>query len=68
MPGVTGAKLAFDLRKLSPETKVVFMSGYLDSAAAGSSGGLGDVAFLEKPFTGEALSKKVREVLDWRDS
>jgi PAS domain S-box-containing protein len=63
MPDTDGAELALELRKLSPDTKVLFMSGHSEPDQAIGSGGLQDAAFLQKPFTVEALSKKVRELL-----
>ena len=43
--------------------KVLYMSGYLDDAVVQL--GVGDgVPFLQKPFTHDALLRKVWEVLD----
>jgi CheY-like chemotaxis protein len=62
MPGMNGSQLAERVAKLSPEAKVVFMSGYASGALP--SGVLdGDVAFLQKPFTEGALIAKLRSVL-----
>ncbi len=64
MPGTGGPELAASVRKLRPEVKVLFVSGY--SERAFSSKGVPDLdaAFLQKPFMPEALARKVREVLD----
>jgi hypothetical protein len=52
------------LKNLKPDIKVLFMSGYAQQAAV-SNGELSTGApILEKPFALEALSKKVREILD----
>jgi FixJ family two-component response regulator len=60
MPGLSGPVLAERLSATRPETKVLYTSGYADEA-----GDLGpECAFLEKPFTRDALVKKVRELLD----
>jgi PAS domain S-box-containing protein len=63
MPRMNGRKVADSVRTLYPEVKVVFMSGYTDDALLrhGISGTQG--SFLQKPFTMEALTQKVREVL-----
>ena len=64
MPEMGGRELAARLARLRPETRVLYMSGYTDSAIA-HQGVLEDRAdFIQKPFTPEALARKVREVLD----
>jgi PAS domain S-box-containing protein len=64
MPQMGGRELAERLALLHPETKVLFMSGYADNAVVHF--GLLDpgTALLEKPFTAQALARKLREVLD----
>ena len=63
MPGMDGRKLADHLVRINPEMKVLYMSGYTDDAI-GHHGVLGSgIALLEKPFTRESLTRKVREVL-----
>jgi CheY-like chemotaxis protein len=63
MPQMNGRELARRLTNLHPQIKVLYISGYAENAdwvqAAPSSG----VAFLQKPFSPEALAHKVREVL-----
>ncbi len=64
MPGMSGPDFARRLKYFYPEIKVLFMSGYTDNAL--SQNGLLDqeVYFLQKPFSVERLTEKVREVLD----
>ena len=64
MPEINGRVLAERLGELAPGLRVLFMSGYSDEAVQ-RHGMLGEhSAFLEKPFTERALTRKVREVLD----
>ncbi len=64
MPKLGGPALAEQLILKHPEMKVLYMSGYTGRSAV--SGGLVSVeaGVLAKPFTREALTRKVREVLD----
>ncbi|HEY1338500.1 MAG TPA: ATP-binding protein [Bryobacteraceae bacterium] len=64
MPKVSGRELAEGLLKRRPDMKVLYMSGYTDSAIVNSGLLQKEVSFLQKPFTPGALSAKVREVLD----
>ena len=64
MPEMSGRELAESLAETRPELRVLYISGYA-AGEIGSEGGLEqDSASLEKPFTPEALVRKVREVLD----
>jgi signal transduction histidine kinase len=64
MPGMSGRALAGRLAAVAPEIRVMYMSGYTDDTL-GRHGMLDSgTAFLEKPFTPQALSRKVRETLD----
>jgi len=63
MPGMRGLELAEKLSAVRPHIKVLFVSGYTDGSIV-ENGGLGEgSAFLEKPFSSDALARKVRQVL-----
>jgi CheY-like chemotaxis protein len=64
MPGINGRVLAEQLAPLHPAMKVLYMSGYTDSFIAGHGVLEEGLHLLHKPFTEEALTRKVRELLD----
>ena len=64
MPGINGRVLAERLAPLQPGMKVLYMSGYTDSFIAGHGVLEQGTHLLHKPFTQEALARKVRELLD----
>ena len=64
MPGISGRVLADQLVQLRPQIKVVYMSGYTGQTV-GAHGILDPGSlFLQKPFTRDALARKLREALD----
>ena len=64
MPGINGRVLAERLAPSHPAMKVLFMSGYTDSFIAGPGVLEPGTHLLRKPFTEDALVRKVRELLD----
>jgi PAS domain S-box-containing protein len=60
MPGMSGRELGKRLTERRDRLKVLYVSGYSDEPIAVEDG----AAFLQKPFTSEALSRTVRELLD----
>ena len=66
MPGLRGPELAARLVTAHPRLRVLFISGYADDAVLRDAVRQGHTAFLQKPFTRDALVLKVREVLDAR--
>jgi PAS domain S-box-containing protein len=64
MPGINGRVLAELLAPRHPGMKVLYMSGYTDSFIAGHGVLDEGLHLIHKPFTEEALMRKVRELLD----
>jgi two-component system, cell cycle sensor histidine kinase and response regulator CckA len=64
MPNMRGPELAKRLKRLRPELRVVYMSGYLEYNK-GNEGFLEEGFFLQKPFTREVLINKVVEALEF---
>ena len=64
MPEMGGRGLADLLTSRRPGMQVLFMSGYTDDAVAEHGIVPEQTFFLSKPFSREALGRKVREVLD----
>jgi CheY-like chemotaxis protein len=64
MPGMSGGALRDRVVEIRPDIKVLFMSGYTDDSLSISGIIESGVAFLEKPFTPDGLSRKIREVLE----
>jgi two-component system cell cycle sensor histidine kinase/response regulator CckA len=61
MPGISGRLLADQLIQLRPQIQVVYMSGYTGQTV-GAHGVLDPGSlFLQKPFTRDALARKIRE-------
>ncbi len=64
MPQMSGPEVAERLAAVRPGLKVLYMSGYPDHPIFSRTGVTAHAAFLLKPFTPNALARKVREVLD----
>jgi FixJ family two-component response regulator len=63
MPGMSGRELADRLAVKRPGMKVLYMSGYTNEAIMRHGVLEPGIFFLEKPFSQEALARKLREVL-----
>lgn len=64
MPGMNGRELATRLAHVRPGTRVIFMSGYTDDAVMRHGVLEPGSTYVQKPFTPDAIARKVREVLD----
>ena len=63
MPGMNGRRMINELEMITSGFKVLYVSGFVDPSVKTQ---FDQIQFLPKPFTPEALGKKVRELLDAR--
>lgn len=63
MPDMNGGALSEHLLEKRPGMKVLFMSGYTSRVLSEHSFGAAKMAFIEKPFSHQALAQKVRDTL-----
>jgi len=64
MPGMSGRDLAKRLTARHPHVRVLYMSGYTFNVIAQDGTLEEGISFLQKPFTPQVLTEKVREALD----
>lgn len=64
MPRVGGPELAARLAREREEMKVLYMSGYTENALHQQGALRPETLLLQKPFTADALGRKVRDALD----
>ena len=64
MPEKSGVEMIPDIRRKSPESKIVFMTGYADKETVINGLRLGAFDFLEKPFGRELLFHTINRALE----
>lgn len=63
MPGMTGHELAEKIRKVRPETRVLYTSACIDGVVEGQEIIDQNLDFIAKPFSIESLGLKIKQVL-----
>ena len=64
MPGLGGKQVADRLAATHPDMRVLYMSGYTDDTIVDHGVLDPGTQFIQKPFSGAAVARRVREVLD----
>jgi len=64
MPQMSGRETAERLKALRPGLHVLYVSGYTETTVARTGALAAGELFLQKPFTPQALVRRVRELLD----
>jgi len=64
MPQMSGRQLAERMKTVRPQTQILFISGYTESAIVQTAALGYENTFLQKPFTPSMLSRAVRELAD----
>jgi len=64
LPLMSGQALAERIAKTYPTIRLLFMSGYTDNAFVHQGALEASTPFIDKPFTAQDLTRKVREVLN----
>jgi len=67
MPEMSGRQAASLLQRDRPGLRVIYTSGYTDDTIVHHGVLDPGLAFLQKPFSAEALSQKIRDVMDGPD-
>jgi DNA-binding response OmpR family regulator len=63
LPGASGREIARQVVATRPSVRVLYMSGYTDDVIVQHGVLEQGLAFIQKPFTGEGLVRRIREVL-----
>ena len=64
MPQMTGPDLGRKLKEIHPDIRILYMSGFTDHPAVQQGVRDNQVDLIRKPFTANALLRKIRDVLD----
>ncbi|MDC7234035.1 MAG: ATP-binding protein [Spirochaetales bacterium] len=68
MPEVNGIELCCEIRSILPHIRVLFMSGYLDDTLPQLDIENLKGSYIQKPFTLNVLSQKIKELLETTDT
>jgi len=63
MPRMDGIEMSFELRKINPDVKIIFLSGYSDKEYLKSAIQLRALSYVEKPVDYEELRKALTEAI-----
>lgn len=63
MPRMSGGELYKEMKKVSPKTQTLFVSGYMDDMVEKQGISPNQFNFMQKPISVEALIRKVREMM-----
>ena len=64
MPGMNGIELCWQYREVSPESQVIFISGFAEKEYLMAAISLGAVSFVEKPISQKVLTEAIRKALE----
>jgi CheY-like chemotaxis protein len=67
MPNLGGRGMVEELKELSPDIRVLFMSGYPREEIFPETGSSNPTPYLQKPFTSETLFSEVRAALGYAE-
>lgn len=68
LPGQNGRDLAIDLRSVCPTLRIIFISGYPENAVTRQGIQEDGMFYLPKPFSLQSLTRKVRQVLEQKET
>ena len=63
LPGLNGRELADRARRVRPDLKVLFITGYAENAIFGNGGLDAGMQMITKPFSVEVLASRIREII-----
>ena len=68
MPGMNGGELFDKIKEIRPDTKMILSSGYSIDGQAQEIMERGCDGFIQKPFDVKKLSRKIRNILDGKET
>jgi len=64
MPIMNGKEFYEQVKKINPEVKFLFLSGYPDNILQKMGIDINNINFIQKPVLSNVLAKKLRQLLD----